>query len=162
VFFITGLWHGSSWTYVIWGIAHGLFIILEKLGLKKILNRLGSGFSMIYAFLVVNLLWPLFRCSSLSEALLYLKTMFNFKASTNFDYLNFYLTKEVFFILIIATILSTPIYRIINDFINNLNTNTNQYKILLSLKTVALFMLFIINYFYIASEAYNPFIYFRF
>jgi alginate O-acetyltransferase complex protein AlgI len=162
VFFITGLWHGASWTFIIWGISHGLFIILEKIGFKKILDKLGNTFSLFYAFFAVNITWPLFRCNTISEAFSYIKAMFNFNVSTNIDYLNFYLTNEIIFILIIAAILSTPIYRYFNNYIENLNNNSKTFKVLYVLKGFCLLSLFIISYVYIATDSYNPFIYFRF
>lgn len=162
VFFITGLWHGASWNFVLWGIAHGVFIIFEKLGLKNFLNKLGSTLSVIYCLIVVNLTWPLFRCNTIGEAFAYIKSMFSFKNSTNFEYLNFYLSKEILFIICFAIIFSTPVYRLFNNFINSLETNTAKFKIVFVIKIIGLLALFIISYFYIATESYNPFIYFRF
>lgn len=162
VFFVTGLWHGASWTFIVWGIFHGLFIILEKLGLSKLLSKLGNGFSLFYAFFAVNVTWPIFRSNTLLEAIAYIKMLFNFKAVTNFEYLRFYLTKETIVILLIALLFSMPIYRIFKDYLKTINKQSFKYKIIESIRVFSVFCLLFISYIYIATDSYNPFIYFRF
>lgn len=162
VFFVTGLWHGASWTFIIWGISHGIFIIIEKLGLKKILDKLGSGLSIIYALFIVNITWPIFRSDTISDAFNYIKMMFNFNAETNFEYLNFYLSKETIIALVFAIIFSTPIHRKFKNFVETLNIESYKFKIIQSFRIIALFGLLFISYVYIATDSYNPFIYFRF
>lgn len=162
VFFITGLWHGASWTFVIWGICHGLFIVIEKLGFNKILNKLGKGFSLFYAFFAVNITWPIFRSDTITQAYNYIITMFNFSAKTNFNYLNIYLSKEVIFILIIALIFSLPLHKKIKNYTSTLNPDSYKYKGAKILRVASLFCLLFISYTYIATDSYNPFIYFRF
>jgi len=162
VFFITGLWHGASWTFILWGVSHGFFIILEKLGFNKILKKAGAGVSILYALFVVNITWPIFRSDTVVEAFNYIKMMFNFTAKTNFEYLNFYLSKETVVVLLVAFIFSTPIHRIFKKYVKSLKQDTVQYKSLATLKCIGLFSLLFISYLYIATDSYNPFIYFRF
>lgn len=162
VFFITGLWHGASWTFVIWGMSHGLFIVLEKLGLKKVLDKLGATFSLIYTLFIVNITWPIFRSDTITDAFNYIKMMFNFRAETNYDYLFFYLSKETIIVSILAVIFSTPIHRRFKNYLKTLNTSSLTYKSLETLRVVTLFVLFGISYIYTATDSYNPFIYFRF
>ncbi|WP_452597612.1 MBOAT family O-acyltransferase [Pontimicrobium sp. MEBiC01747] len=162
VFFVTGLWHGASWTFVIWGMSHGLFIVLEKLGLKKELNKLGATISLIYTLFIVNITWPIFRSDTISEAFNYIKMMFNFKTETNYDYLFFYLSKEIIIVLILAIIFSTPIHRQLKNYLITLNTSSTKYKLIEALRVITLFVLLSISYIYIATDSYNPFIYFRF
>ena len=162
VFFITGLWHGASWTFIIWGISHGLFIIIEKLGFNKLLKKAGNSLSVFYALFAINITWPIFRSDTITEAFNYIKIMFNFTAKTNFEYLNYYLSKETIIVLILALIFSIPIHRVFKKYLNSLNTNSVKYKSLLTLKIVGLFALLFISYIYIATDSYNPFIYFRF
>jgi len=162
VFFVTGLWHGANWTFVIWGISHGFFIILEKLGLKKILNKLGSTFSLIYTLFIVNITWPIFRSDTITEAFNYIKTMFNFKAHTNYEYLYIYLSKEIVIISIFAFLFSTPVHRYLKNYLKTLNPSSTTYKSIEVMRIATLFILLSISYFYIATDSYNPFIYFRF
>ncbi len=72
VFLATGIWHGANWTFVVWGMFHGTFLILEKLGLAKILLKLPSFVSIIYVVLISSIGWVFFRSSNLSDAILIL------------------------------------------------------------------------------------------
>ena len=54
VFLISGLWHGASWNFVIWGAYHGLFLVLDKMFLIKFLNRIGGFFSTVFTFFCCN------------------------------------------------------------------------------------------------------------
>ncbi len=155
VFFITGLWHGASWNFIIWGLLHGLFLILERLGLDKLLQKLGKPISHIYTILIVLIAWVFFRAETVSQALLYIKQMFALKTIPNVAFINFYLTKEVLFAFLLAIVFSFPIYIKINDkFRNNLYFSY--------LKPISLLLIFIISVMYVAIDSYNPFIYFRF
>lgn len=162
VFFITGLWHGANWTFVIWGVLHGLFIILERIGLSRALDKLPSIISHLYLLVVVNVLWPFFRCDTFNDAFEYLQSMFSFSVVTNTDFLNFYLSKEIIIMLVLATIFSIPIYKKLNSILTNTDSVTLNYKILPYIKTSVLILLFIVCLFYVATDSYNPFIYFRF
>lgn len=75
VFLATGIWHGAAWNFVVWGIFHGLFIFIERLGLKKLLDKLYV-LNHVYTLLVVIVGWVIFRAPSLKYALSYLKVMF--------------------------------------------------------------------------------------
>lgn len=67
VFFMTGLWHGASWTFILWGLYHGLFMILERLGFGKVLSR-SKVLSRVYTMLVVMIGWVFFRADNLPQA----------------------------------------------------------------------------------------------
>jgi len=78
VFFITGLWHGASWSFVVWGLYHGLFLIGEKLVLGKRIGSLRSPLlRLVYVLPVVLIGWVIFRADSLPLAISYLGVMFN-------------------------------------------------------------------------------------
>lgn len=74
VFFLTGLWHGADMSFVVWGLYHGFFTIMERIGLRKILEK-AKALSHIYAFLVVNFGWVLFRSDSTILGLRYIARM---------------------------------------------------------------------------------------
>jgi alginate O-acetyltransferase complex protein AlgI len=71
VFFLCGLWHGASWSFVVWGLFHGFFLIVERRGLRDRLLRLPRPLQHAYALLVVLLGWVLFRAADLGTALEY-------------------------------------------------------------------------------------------
>ncbi|MFZ0133944.1 MAG: MBOAT family O-acyltransferase [Desulfobacterales bacterium] len=75
VFFLCGLWHGASWNFIIWGLLHGLFLVIERLGFDKALNRSWPPLRNVYVMTVVCSGWVFFRTDSLSAALHYLGAM---------------------------------------------------------------------------------------
>jgi len=157
VFFVTGLWHGASWNFVIWGLFHGVLLVLERFGFDKQLNKAWKPFQHAYTLLAVIVGWVLFRAETLGDATTYLGKMFWYTSGdiTLNSYLSFlhFDFRTVFFI-IMATLFSTPVYRYIDQMV-------------LSPKVVGVRPLFyaallIISIVYVGSESYNPFIYFRF
>ncbi|MCC3155911.1 MBOAT family protein [Hymenobacter sp. 15J16-1T3B] len=75
VFILSGFWHGAAWNFIAWGAFHGLFLILDRLFLLRLSQRLGV-FSLVPTFLVTVVGWVLFRADSLSAAGAYLRSMF--------------------------------------------------------------------------------------
>jgi alginate O-acetyltransferase complex protein AlgI len=75
VFLLCGLWHGASWTFVLWGLYHGFFLVIERLGLGKVLARAPSILSWAWTLLVVMVGWVFFRAETLPEALAMLESM---------------------------------------------------------------------------------------
>jgi alginate O-acetyltransferase complex protein AlgI len=69
VFLLCGLWHGASWTFVMWGAHHGLFLVLERSGLSRILARLPRPIAQLYTLLVVLFGWVWFRANDFPEAI---------------------------------------------------------------------------------------------
>jgi len=157
VFFITGLWHGASWNFVIWGLFHGVFIVLEKIGFERILEKVWKPFQHLYTLLIVLIGWVFFRAENLSEAINYLNRMFvyhegnistnNFVAYFNFNY-------ELIITTIIALIFSMPVY----PYLENKFKNPK----LLAIRYLSIITLLLISIIYVAADSYNPFIYFRF
>jgi alginate O-acetyltransferase complex protein AlgI len=77
VFLLCGLWHGASWNFLIWGAWHGTFLILERAGLGRLLNRSPGVFAWIYAMFAVMGGWVLFRSHDLQAAESFLKGLLN-------------------------------------------------------------------------------------
>ena len=75
VFFLSGLWHGANWTFIVWGCLHGVFMVLERLTGRKIEKIPVLGW--LFTFLFANVAWVIFRSDSLSEALLFLSRIFH-------------------------------------------------------------------------------------
>lgn len=160
VFFITGLWHGANWTFIVWGLIHGLFIIIERVGFNKTLIKLPKLISHIYLLFTVSISWVFFRSDTIADALNYIKAMFSFEIQTNTEFLYFYFSKETLIVLILAVILSTHIPKKLNQLIVfKYKNRPNLYK---SLRYFCLIFIFFISCIYISIDSYNPFIYFRF
>ncbi|WP_293676062.1 MBOAT family protein [uncultured Phenylobacterium sp.] len=75
VFLLTGVWHGAAWTFVVWGLFHGGFLLLERAGLGRLLARAPRPIGHLYALLVVMAGWVLFRADTLPQAVGYLAAM---------------------------------------------------------------------------------------
>jgi alginate O-acetyltransferase complex protein AlgI len=75
VFFLTGLWHGAAWRFIVWGLYHGAFLMLERFGLGRALERAWRPLRHVYAVAVVMVGWVFFRANSLPQALGYLARM---------------------------------------------------------------------------------------
>ena len=80
VFLLSGLWHGASWNFVIWGAFHGCFLILDRLFLTRLLVAIGRWPAVIITCFIVIIGWVFFRLETFTEATSYLGAMFNTSA----------------------------------------------------------------------------------
>ena len=158
VFFLTGFWHGANWNFIVWGLIHGLFIIFERFGLIKALKSIHISLTHVYAMFVIFVTFPFFRCSSITEAFKYIINLFTFSTPTNYNYLSFYMSKEIIVCLVIGFIFFFPIYSKVGLYLKHFN---KQYK-LSYFKLLGLFSIYILCYIYISKGNYSPFIYFNF
>lgn len=157
VFFITGLWHGASWNFVLWGLFHGLFIVVEKIGFDKILNKMWNPFRHIYTLLIVLIGWVLFRADSLENAIIHLKTMFIYTEGnvTVNDFISYFSsTNELVFTAILALVFAIPTYPYFEAKLKNPRFLIFRYS--------SVIIMLLLSIIYIAAGSYNPFIYFRF
>ena len=168
VFFLCGLWHGASWNFVIWGLLHGLFLILERIGLKKIINQIWSPFQIMYTLLVVIICWVFFRAETLTEALSFIFAMFGFATGDGIiQHLGLYVDNELIAAIAAGIIFSTPIFPFIQKVWQH-KTEANALPFngsaLVSAVTnlLVLVLVFLLSVMSLAAGAYNPFIYFRF
>lgn len=166
VFFVTGLWHGASWNFIIWGLYHGLFLLIERAGLGKRLEKIWAPLAHIYALLVVLIGWVFFRAVDLTSAVVYLQKMAGFGTTGRLAYpLSYFLSVEVIVSLLLGIVLATPVYHRFQTFWHRLLARVVATPARLTLDTVyvlGLVGLFVMAVSYLAADTYNPFIYFRF
>jgi alginate O-acetyltransferase complex protein AlgI len=161
VFFLCGLWHGASWNFVIWGLFHGTFLVLERLGLASIVRQIGGPVAHAYAMLIVMIGWVFFRADTLPHALAFLKSMFGMHgllAPTPLT-LNYFLTTELWLALIAGIIGSMPIIPAMARW--QRFGRLPAFGLDLA-ATAALAGVFFASVLQVAARTYNPFIYFRF
>lgn len=158
VFLISGLWHGASWNFVVWGAFHGFFLILDRLFLKKILDRIGKIPSVLFTFFVVMIGWVFFSIEDLDKAWIYLSKMFSIDGMELIE-----LTRESVYTLILAIIISFACLSQVGRFLERVIYNEENVKIRRQL-ALMLFggILFVLSVASITGEDFNPFIYFRF
>ena len=79
-FFVSGIWHGANWTFIVWGMLHGIFQVVEKaLGQQKCTyGKFGKTIKILITFLLVNFAWVFFRMPSITDSIAIIKRMFDF------------------------------------------------------------------------------------
>ena len=172
VFFLTGLWHGAAFNFVLWGLLHGTAMIFERISgipdkVQRLKGRMRIIIEIIYRVLVlvtINFLWILFRNDTELSIKLLLKMFgLNFRLFTNsgyqaiskMDLLWFYVDTKFFIIISIAILFSFPWWKKIKL--------PQKYLLPAYLsKLVITIILLIVCFAFLANNTYNPFIYFRF
>ena len=160
VFLLTGFWHGATWSFIFWGVFHGTFLIIERLGWGKVLLRLPSIIGWFYTMLLAMIGWVFFRIESLSDALLYLLRMFSFTLDSEFQAIKF-LNFENVTILILGILASSKFFYWIKE--QTLKLKTKPYFTLIYVtKNILLIAMMLYAVMILNADSYNPFIYFRF
>lgn len=157
VFFVTGLWHGASWNFIIWGLFHGLFLVLERSNIIK-LDKFPVPLKHFYVTMVVMIGWVFFRAETLRDASRYLRVMAGIISGDNYSALisaNYY-TVVVF---LLGILFCMPIRITWSTYIEKLTRAQNFFLIG---KCVFYFSLLLWCISELATSSYNPFIYFRF
>ena len=161
VFFLTGLWHGANYTFVVWGLYHGVLLTLERLGVLRIIKGKGSFLTHIYTVFAVMVGFVIFRADSISQAWQYLGSMFDLGsfsegASQALVYMNPYLLCT----FCIAFMASAPILPAVRRRFESLPEAGKG--VVKGVSYVGSMLLFLCCVMAVASNAYSPFIYFRF
>jgi alginate O-acetyltransferase complex protein AlgI len=167
VFFVTGLWHGASMNFIVWGLYHGLFLMIERAGLRKRLDNVWPPIAHLYTLLVVLIGWVFFRAVDLQSALVYLEKMAGLGPKlAEYAYpVTYFINTEVLVTLVLGVVLATPVYHSFQTFWRRLMTRIVMAPARLALDMVyigGLLVLFVSAIAYLAADTYNPFIYFRF
>ncbi|MCP5047758.1 MAG: MBOAT family protein, partial [bacterium] len=112
--FLGGLWHGDSWNFVIWGVFHGSFAVLERTRRgKRILKHLWKPLRHTYTLMIIMIGWVLFRSNSLPHAWQFLKSLAGFgQGNGENHHLAMYLDNKVIIFLILGAVFSTPLFQL--------------------------------------------------
>lgn len=156
VFFATGVWHGAGWSFILWGLYHGLFQIVERLGFAKFLKKHGV-IANVYTLLVVVVGWVFFRVEDIGAALQLVGTMFTpwLHGETAY-YLFDYITPQMLMLLPVAALGAGPVQLLAGKL-----RLTERWRFSIpDVIVCALLLLACIAS--LASNTYNPFIYFKF
>ncbi len=168
VFFLCGLWHGANWTFVVWGIFHGMFLVIERAGLSRLLEKCIKPVRYAYVMTVVSIGWVFFRSGTLSDAVNYLKCMAGWSFGNHMVHpLAMYLDREIVFLIIAGTVFSTPVSRLVFGH-HSAGThhagmdggNANAFRNVIRLGFMC--MVFVLSLAYLVSGTVQSFIYFQF
>lgn len=163
VWILTGLWHGASWNFVLWGLYFCLFIVLEKVFKNIFVSRLPKIISNVYLLLIVYFGWILFRFSNMSDIAAVVKGMFGLNGNSLIDYETSTLFINNIFMIIIAIVAVTPVTKnIVRVFMTRLNQSSIAYKTIIYSDAVMPVIIIMLSTIYLVSDSYNPFLYFQF
>ena len=152
VWFLTGVWHGANWTFVLWGLMYFVLIAAEKLtGFEKRLGPFGHAYTLF--FVIAG--WVLFRANSIGAAWIYLTNMAGLGGNALIDNAAVLYFMENRFYFLFAIMFSIPIAK-------GINRKWGNTRLLSAVYPVAVFILFLVSTSFIVKGAYNPFIYFNF
>ena len=147
VWFITGLWHGAAWNFVLWGLYYFCLIVLERLFLGKLLRKFPRFFGWLYSMLAVTIGWVLFAVNGLEEFEVYIMRMFG--GYMAYDFMDHIISVSV--LLVSGVFFATPLFSMIYEKIKNGIPGLILHLVLFWASITAL-----------VDAAYNPFLYFRF
>lgn len=155
--FLTGVWHGASWNFILWGTLYGVVIILEKLFLGKLLDKIPDIFGHIYTMLLVILGWVLFDTADLPTAGAYIAKMFGFGGGAFIDSTAMYQIATYGITFIICIIGCTNLPKLAVEALKK------KSAVLVNYGGIAVITgMFIICAAYLVDQTYNPFLYFNF
>lgn len=153
VFFFTGLWHGASFNFIAWGLFYAFFLILERLGLNKVLEKMPSWLAHAYALMIIMTAWVFFRADNLSAALRYLKGMVSFSGK-DWEYCALFLNSEYAFFLMCGIFCAIPHQK--------LQQRLRHGPCGLFWENAFVTLAFVLGICYMIGSGYSPFLYFRF
>ena len=158
VWFLTGLWHGAAWNFVIWGLMFAVLLLIEKIGFSKVLEK-HSIISHVYVIFMVLVSFVVFNATDMKEAVSYLSIMLtgNGLPLTSPEF--FYYLKSYGIIIIIAIVGVGPW---VSNIVEKLRKNENGRKLLNIAEPIVLIILLLVVSAYLINDSYNPFLYFRF
>ena len=159
VWCLTGIWHGASWNFVIWGLMFGIILVIEKICLGKILEKMPNFFKRLYVLFIVMISFIIFNTENMKEAWSNIIGLFGVNGKSLVNPYTLYYLKNYMIILITAIIGATPL---IKNIILRLKKNTILNKAINIVEPIYILLLLLIVTAYLVDNSYNPFLYFRF
>ncbi len=168
VFFLCGLWHGANWTFVTWGLYHGLFLLLERTAWGALLDKLPQLLRHVYAMVVVMLGWVLFRADTFPEAAGYFSALFGLGHAVYPEPMGLYATPVALDAVALGIFFSGFQW---NLFKSACARHTAGFPVAIQsvlaglghLAEITLVLaLLVVSAIWMADGTYNPFIYFHF
>ncbi len=156
VWFLTGFWHGAAWNFIVWGLYFAVLLVLEKLWLKKYLDK-SKVFSHIYVMLLVIISFVIFNAADMGEAIRYIGGMFGFGGVPAYSAEWLYYLRSYAVVIVLAIIGATPLPKKLAA-----KFSEKSEKFFNVVEPVVLVGLLIVMTAYLVDGSFNPFLYFRF
>ncbi len=158
VWFITGMWHGASYNFILWGVYYGVLIILEKYIYGKYLEK-SHVISRIYFFFVTVFGFIIFDTENLSQVFSKFGELFGVGTTALYDTSSLFYVSSYLFTLVIALVCAMPIGKKLRA---KLCEKEKSRAVFTCLGYAACFAMLIVSTAYLIDGSYNPFLYFRF
>ena len=159
VWFLTGIWHGAAYNFILWGLFIGVFLVIEKLWLSKYISKLPKVLRNIYVLFIIMISFIMFNAGSINEAFFNIKGLFGLNKEVFINNYTIYYLKSYLIVLIIAIFGATPLFK---NIIEKLKKSKCLNKIINVLEPIFLIILLLLVTAYLIDSSYNPFLYFRF
>ncbi|OWY19106.1 MBOAT family protein [Sphingobacteriales bacterium UPWRP_1] len=156
---LTGLWHGASWNFVIWGLYFGFIIYAEKILLARILLKVPSFVRHTYSLFLIILGWAIFYFTDLYRLAGFLKIIFGATGNALIDFETTHVFYENLYWLILAVLLCFPVYHWFQDSALSHARLRQAYWYVIAPISM---LLFVVSVALLVGSSYNPFLYFRF
>jgi len=158
VFLLSGFWHGASWNYVVWGAYHGFWLVMERIGLGKVYEKIGKIPAVFITFIIVTVGWAIFRIENLSDAATFISRLFAFDFRSFAPINNAHFYTMLVLALSFAFLTLLPVGKKLQDTVFYTELSKKQHLVAWSTSIVLfLFCLGALN-----ATGFSPFIYFRF
>lgn len=165
VWALTGIWHGASWNFMIWGLYFGVLLIIEKMFLLKYIKKMPSVIQHIYTIILVLISWAVFAFDDFSKGLSYIGRMFGVGAAAFIDTQTMYIMLCYGVMLLIMVIAATPFPKKcamkLQELLGKIQISDIQIVNVIIVNAFII-AVFIFSTAYIVDASYNPFLYFRF
>lgn len=163
VWFLTGLWHGASWNFVLWGLFYVPFIILENWGTKYQINWIPRIFKHIYTIIIFNVGWIFFRFTDLNQLKEVLMIFFGLKSNEFSNPAVILNIKNNAFLIGFAIIVCTPVFKLLYDkFVENMEEEEGWSIIVHGFRTFVSVILLFLSIMAMAKNSFTPFLYNQF
>lgn len=159
VWFLTGIWHGAAYNFILWGLFIGVFLVIEKLWLSKYISKLPKVLRNIYVLFIIMISFIMFNAGSINEAFFNIKGLFGLNKEVFINNYTIYYLKSYLIVLIIAIFGATPLFK---NIVEKLKKSKCLNKIINVLEPIFLIILLLLVTAYLIDSSYNPFLYFRF
>ena len=156
VWLLTGLWHGASWNFALWGLYYGVLLILEKFLLGKRIERIPGFFRRLGTLLLVLIGWVIFRVEDVGALGGVFAEMFTFRTAGTADWFLFNASAlQALTVLPVALIACVPVRRL-------LTARFGEKRWFAGAGRIWALLVWLLSLAMLLGESYNPFIYFRF
>ncbi len=160
VWFLTGLWHGASWNFVLWGVYFGIIVMLEKYTILKVQDKIPSLFLHLYSIFLIVFGWALFYFEDFGRLGQFIGVLFG-GGKTGWDYIATDALTGNLFLLLACVICSLPISKLIKRVYNNSTSSGGAAAVLTVGKILCAFALLFVSTVLLVGNTSNPFLYFR-